>query len=98
MQIAVQYRQKFKKDIFIDIVGYRRFGHNEQDQPFFTQPLMYEKIKNHPSVFEKYCEKCIEKNILTREEIENMKKEFMKEYEEDYKKVLNDKSDEKPEH
>lgn len=41
MNIAVQYRQKFKKDIFIDIVGYRRFGHNEQDQPFFTQPVMY---------------------------------------------------------
>jgi len=66
MQIAVQYRQKFKKDIFIDIIGYRRFGHNEQDQPFFTQPLMYEKIKNHPSVFEKYSEKCIEKGVLTK--------------------------------
>jgi 2-oxoglutarate dehydrogenase E1 component len=41
MKVAVEYRQKFKKDIFIDIIGYRRFGHNEQDQPFFTQPKMY---------------------------------------------------------
>ncbi len=51
MQMAVHYRQRFKKDIFIDIIGYRRFGHNEQDQPFFTQPQMYENIKTHPSVF-----------------------------------------------
>jgi 2-oxoglutarate dehydrogenase E1 component len=96
MQIAVQYRQKFKKDIFIDIVGYRRFGHNEQDQPFFTQPKMYEKIKNHSSVFEKYSEKCVQTGAMTKEEIETIRKEFMKEYEEDYKKVMSDKTDEKP--
>lgn len=59
MQIAVEYRYKFKKDIFIDIVGYRRHGHNEQDQPTFTQPLMYNKIKNKKNVFETYCEKLI---------------------------------------
>ena len=41
IKIAVAYRQKFKKDIFVDIIGYRRYGHNEQDQPNFTQPIMY---------------------------------------------------------
>ena len=41
MKIAVEYRQKFWKDIFVDIIGYRRYGHNEQDQPTFTQPMMY---------------------------------------------------------
>jgi 2-oxoglutarate dehydrogenase complex dehydrogenase (E1) component-like enzyme len=42
MKIAVEYRQKFGKDIFVDVIGYRRNGHNEQDQPAFTQPAMYE--------------------------------------------------------
>jgi 2-oxoglutarate dehydrogenase complex dehydrogenase (E1) component-like enzyme len=41
MEIAVQYRQKFHKDIFVDIIGYRRYGHNEMDLPNFTQPVMY---------------------------------------------------------
>lgn len=67
MQVAVDYRQKFHKDIFIDIIGYRRFGHNEQDQPFFTQPKMYEKIKNHPSVFELYSKKCIKTGAITQQ-------------------------------
>ena len=59
IRIAVAYRFKFKKDIFIDIVGYRRYGHNEQDQPFFTQPKMYEVIKNMPTVYESYAKKMI---------------------------------------
>ena len=59
MHVAVAYRQKFKKDIFIEIVGYRRFGHSEQDQPLYTHPIMYEKIKHRPSVFELYSKKCI---------------------------------------
>lgn len=49
----------FKKDIFIDVIGYRKFGHNEQDQPLFTQPLMYKKIKEMPSVYTKYSEKLL---------------------------------------
>lgn len=69
MKIAVAYRQKFKKDIFIDIVGYRRWGHNQQDQPSFTQPKMYEIIKNKPNVFETYSQKLISKGVIDRESI-----------------------------
>jgi len=73
MKIAVRYRQKFKKDIFIDIVGYRRYGHNEQDQPNFTQPLMYEKIKNHSSVYDIYANKLIQKGVITPEGLTELK-------------------------
>lgn len=89
IRIAVEYRFKFKKDIFIDIVGFRKYGHNEQDQPFFTQPKMYEIIKNKPSIFELFSRKLISKGILTKEEIEAKKNSYLKKYEEDYEKVLN---------
>ena len=59
VKIAMEYRTKFNKDIFIDLVGYRKYGHNEQDEPSFTQPLMYEEIKNKPSVYEIYSKKLI---------------------------------------
>lgn len=54
--MAAEYRQKFKRDVIVDIIGYRRFGHNELDQPSFTQPLMYKRIAKHPyvgDIFEK---------------------------------------------
>lgn len=58
---AAEYRARFKKDIVIDIIGYRKMGHNELDQPKFTQPLMYSKIDYHPTVYKIY-----EKTLLDR--------------------------------
>jgi 2-oxoglutarate dehydrogenase complex dehydrogenase (E1) component-like enzyme len=58
---------------------------------------MYEKIKNHPSVFEIYSKKCLETGAVTVQEIDDLKAKYMKEYEEDYKKVMSDKTDYKPE-
>jgi 2-oxoglutarate decarboxylase len=71
-KLAFEYRQLFKKDIVIDLFGYRRHGHNEGDEPGFTQPLLYDKIKNHPSVKEIYSKTLIDNKILSAEEIKAM--------------------------
>jgi len=67
-KIAIAYRHKFKKDILIDLVGYRRYGHNETDEPSFTQPIMYKKIAEHPTVFQIYSKKLIAEGVVTEEE------------------------------
>ncbi len=68
MRLAVEYRQKFHKDVFVDLVCYRKYGHNESDEPSFTQPLMYETIKAHSSTREIYQSRLIAENVLTQEE------------------------------
>ena len=72
-KIACKYRDKFKKDIVIDLFCYRRRGHNEADDPSATQPLMYKKISEHPSVLKQYEEKLISKGILSKEEAKDIK-------------------------
>ena len=66
------YRRRFGQDVVIDLVGYRRFGHNEQDEAAYTQPLMVEQINAHPSVRELYEEQLIEEGVLTREEADGL--------------------------
>ena len=58
-EVAAEYRQTFQKDVIIDLVGYRRHGHNELDQPAFTQPIMYQHIKKHPVAQQLYREKLV---------------------------------------
>ena len=64
MQMAIQIRQQFGVDVYIDVLGYRRYGHNEGDEPRFTQPLLYERIKSHPTVFDIYTDKLAEGGVL----------------------------------
>ncbi|MEY4631190.1 MAG: hypothetical protein RIQ81_1310 [Pseudomonadota bacterium] len=64
--LAVEYRQKFQKDIVIDLIGYRRHGHNETDEPAFTQPVMYRKINSHPTVLTQYSGQLVQAGVLTQ--------------------------------
>ena len=75
-RIATEFRLKFNRDVVIDLICYRRFGHNEGDEPSFTQPLMYEKIRSHPSPIKVYGNKLVAENIITSDELENSIKIF----------------------
>src|SRR5579884_1446033 len=68
VRLAMAYRRRFAQDVVIDLVGYRRFGHNEQDEAAYTQPLMVEQINAHPSVRELYQAALIERGVITQRE------------------------------
>jgi 2-oxoglutarate dehydrogenase E1 component len=69
-KVATEFRQKFAKDVVIDMYCYRRFGHNEGDEPMFTQPLMYKKIRSHPSTREIYAGRLVAEGLVTAAEVE----------------------------
>ncbi|NTW00606.1 MAG: 2-oxoglutarate dehydrogenase E1 component, partial [Oscillochloris sp.] len=71
-RMAWAYREKFQKDFLIDLVGYRRWGHNEGDEPEFTQPRMYEKIRNHPTVREIWARELERRGVITSTEAQRM--------------------------
>ena len=69
-KIATEFRQKFNRDVVVDMVCYRRFGHNEGDEPSFTQPLMYKKIRSHPTTLQIYGKKLFNEGLITSDELE----------------------------
>ena len=77
-KVATEFRQKFHKDVVIDVFCYRRFGHNEGDEPMFTQPKMYAKIKKHKTTLQQYSEKLIMEGLVPEGEIEDLKINFQK--------------------
>jgi 2-oxoglutarate dehydrogenase E1 component len=83
-KVAVEFRQRFGKPVVIDMFCYRRHGHNEADEPAFTQPQMYARIREHPRVSEIYANKLIEEGILTREDVERMQADFRAMLEEEF--------------
>jgi 2-oxoglutarate dehydrogenase E1 component len=76
VRLAMEYRQAFSSDVFIDILSYRKYGHNEGDEPRYTQPTLYKAIASHPSPRDIYAETLIKQGVLTREEILQQQKDF----------------------
>jgi len=75
-RIATDFRLKFNRDVVIDLICYRRFGHNEGDEPSFTQPLMYKKIRSHPTPVNFYGEKLIKEQTISKDHLNNSIKKF----------------------
>jgi len=87
VHLAEDFRERFARDVVIDLIGYRRFGHNEQDEPAYTQPEMYEKIKNHPTARELFANKLIAQGVVTAEAANDMIADATARLQEAYKNV-----------
>lgn len=74
--IATRYRQKFKRDVVIDVICYRKYGHNEGDEPMYTQPVMYTKIKQHPSLEKIYSGQLISEGVISEDEHKKLLSDF----------------------
>ncbi|MFY9665420.1 MAG: multifunctional oxoglutarate decarboxylase/oxoglutarate dehydrogenase thiamine pyrophosphate-binding subunit/dihydrolipoyllysine-residue succinyltransferase subunit, partial [Candidatus Cybelea sp.] len=75
VHLVIDFRRAFGRDVLIDLIGYRRFGHNEQDEPAYTQPQMAERIKNHPTVRELFANKLVNQGVLSAEQAQAMAEE-----------------------
>jgi 2-oxoglutarate dehydrogenase E1 component len=76
VKLAMEYRQQFYTDVFIDILSYRKYGHNEGDEPRYTQPTLYKTIASHPNPREIYTRKLIGEGVYTQEEIDQIRSDF----------------------
>lgn len=76
MELALEFRQTFHQDVFIDVLGYRKHGHNESDEPGYTQPILYSLIKKHPDAAKIYRERLIKEGSLTVSECEEIEKKY----------------------
>jgi 2-oxoglutarate dehydrogenase E1 component len=83
-KVATEFRQKFGKPVVIDMFCYRRFGHNESDEPAFTQPLMYKAIRQHPTALEIYGKRLVEEGEVTAEQVEQRKADWRRHLEQEF--------------
>jgi 2-oxoglutarate dehydrogenase E1 component len=87
MEIALEYRMKFKRDIYIDLLGYRKYGHNEGDEPRFTQPKLYKAIAKHSNSLKIYSDKLIAQNVIDESYAKKIVADFKESLEENYTKA-----------
>ncbi len=80
---ALEYRMKYKRDVFIDLLGYRKYGHNEGDEPRFTQPKLYKAISKHLDVKTMYANKLIAEKVISKDDYEKMELDYKKSLDED---------------
>jgi 2-oxoglutarate dehydrogenase E1 component len=81
LRVALDYRQEFNKDVVLDVIGFRRLGHNEGDEPSYTQPLMYARVKAHPGVRAVYAQRLVSEGVVDEAEVERMTREAVERYE-----------------
>src|SRR2546425_3534867 len=81
LRIALDYRQKYKKDVVLDVVGFRRLGHNETDEPSYTQPLMYSRVKEHPGVRTLYAKRLVREGVIDEAGVNQLIEERIRRYE-----------------
>ena len=81
LRISLDYRQEFNKDVVLDVVGFRKLGHNETDEPSYTQPLMYQRVKAHPGVRTVYSNRLIKEGVITEAELNELIAERIRRYE-----------------
>ncbi len=86
MQIALEYRQEFKRDVFVDLLCYRKYGHNEGDEPKFTQPKLYKIIAKHPNPRDIYLDQLVSEGVVSKDEAKEMKEKFHLVLEDDFVK------------
>lgn len=93
-QMAVEFRQEFGIDVIIDVFCYRKYGHNEGDEPFFTQPVMYSVIKDHPTPMHVYAKRLISEGVITEEYFQKIQDDFQKFLDKEHKAAQNYGADE----
>src|SRR5439155_10100224 len=81
VRLGIDYRAKFGKDFLIDLVGYRRHGHNETDEPAFTQPALYAKVRSHPSPVKVWAGRLVAGGTVTEEDVARLEKEIFENFE-----------------
>lgn len=86
-RLAFEYREQFGKDILIDLIGYRRFGHNEMDEPLVTNPTMYHAIHKHPTVRELYGKQLVSEQVLADQDVKDLEKDIQKTLQDAYDRV-----------